>query len=208
MGFALGDDSPFPLIKSIFDAWTAGDHSYLRETAAQYKFALAGSDGKVSTRRGKIGPPDLASLMLSAGDAVTPEAQIAAQLCMHASKLHWFSTRGSDASCVVVGPSANAPLASSEVMLGFLHVGPHSRYPAHAHASTGAFHVVAGHCVTQRGGGAPVTRCAGDIVVRSAGEVQSLITTDSAVLICWVNSGDLVGQHHFVEDGEMPRSKL
>jgi hypothetical protein len=217
MGFAMGDDSPFPLVKSIFDAWTAGDHSYLRETAASYQFKLAGSEGSLTSRRAKLGPPALLSLLQddaaasAAPAAPAAEHRILEQLRAHAPQLHWFSTRGTDASCVVVGPSANAPLAASNMLLGFLYLGPHSSYPAHAHASTGAFHVVAGRCVTLRAGGRPVARAAGDCVVRAAGEVQSLETADSAVLICWVNSGELVGQHHFVGDesaGRSARSKL
>ena len=40
----------------------------------------------------------------------------------------------------------------------------------------------------------------GDISLQNPYETHAMKTTDSAVLVCWVNSGDVAGDYYFIAD--------
>ena len=46
----------------------------------------------------------------------------------------------------------------------------------------------------------PIHHKAGDVVVHEPYDKHSMVTKESSVLVCWVNSGDTFGEYYFVKD--------
>ena len=140
------------------------------------------------------------------------ETEILDQLYANAPSLTWFNNASegwasavgnkgkTDTSCVLVGNVMGAPYRRDRFLIGFMLVGPHNTYPYHAHAAHEAYHVVAGEAWLSKNDSGPIHKKVGDIVVHDPYDTHSMVTKESSVLVCWVNSGDTFGEYYFVND--------
>ena len=92
-----------------------------------------------------------------------------------------------------------APHRRGNLLLGFMLVGPHNTYPAHAHATHEAYHVIVGEAWMSKNDSGLLHKRAGDVIVHEPFDTHSMETRDSGVLVCWINWGDVFGEYYFVD---------
>ena len=62
--------------------------------------------------------------------------------------------------------------------------------------------MIAGEAWLQKNDSGLVRKSAGDVNVHRPYDTHALVTKESPVLVCWVNSGDVGGEYYFVDEGE------
>ena len=203
------------LLGVVFDGWKKKENPYLLSIIQEYSKTEGQpcADGDITIWITKPAPNPIDKLLaIKEASKVEKEAEmeILNHLYANANGLTWFHNAcegwatapgnegKTDTSCVLVGNVLGAPYRRDGFLIGFMLVGPHNNYPSHAHAAHEAYHVIAGEAWLCKNDSGPMHCQAGDVVVHEPYDKHSMVTKESSVLVCWVNSGDTFGEYYFV----------
>ena len=201
------------LLKALFSSWEAKKTPYLKGIIKEFQDTANEpcADNNVDAVFSfKMSDPPAMLESLKVID--TEEALILKLVLGQLSEFSWFNNTSeqwvnapgnngkTDTSCVLVGDTVNAPIRRSSLSMGLMYIGPHNTYPPHAHAPMEAYHTLAGEAWLTRNELSGIHIESGSVNTFDSYDTHALVTKDSGVLICWVNSGDVKGPYYFVDD--------